>query len=156
MLAQEAVVAICCANHCGSQNMPSSGAARLDWTQHPGTFAITGHGGAPCTFFESQVSAGNYQICCESCWASGLFLAGQDSNVPRSCREVLDRGSTLSGRYEIDPDGPGGIASFDVYCDMDTWDGGWTLVMDREDDSPCKYCQSSQRCFCAFVAASKC
>jgi hypothetical protein len=114
MLAEEAVVAICCANHCGNENMPSSGTARLEWTQHPGTFAITGHGGAPCTFFESQVSAGSYQICCESCWASGIFLASQDGTVPRSCLDVLDRGNNRNGRYEIDPDGPGGIASFDV------------------------------------------
>jgi subtilisin-like proprotein convertase family protein len=42
-----------------------------------------------------------------------------------SCKEIqLAGGDQGSGNYVIDPDGPGGQAPMEVYCDMD---GGWTL-----------------------------
>ena len=44
----------------------------------------------------------------------------------RSCLQILDDGhSQGSGSYWIDPSGTG---AFQVYCDMDGDDGGWTLV----------------------------
>ena len=42
---------------------------------HPGTYSITGHGGDPCTFYETTVLAGEYDVCCGECWGSGLFLS---------------------------------------------------------------------------------
>jgi hypothetical protein len=53
----------------------------MTWTVHPGTFAITNHGGEPCTFFETQVPAGDYTFCCSSCWGSGLFLTNAATEV---------------------------------------------------------------------------
>ena len=51
-----------------------------------------------------------------------------------SCRDHLAAGETVSGIYEVDPDGFGGAAPYEVYCDMATQDGGWTLIQTSSDD----------------------
>ncbi|XP_056631859.1 microfibril-associated glycoprotein 4-like [Diorhabda sublineata] len=65
-----------------------------------------------------------------------LIYKGSDDNnhyLPRSCKEILDRGYNKSGIYEIHP-----YASnkpFLVLCDMETRGGGWTHIQKRFDES---------------------
>ena len=54
--------------------------------------------------------------------------AGTESNPGSSCSSLRSEGVTASGLYWIDPDGAGGTAAFQAWCDMVTDDRGWTLV----------------------------
>lgn len=46
----------------------------------------------------------------------------------RSCKDYYDSGMRENGVYMIDPDGPGGVAPYEVTCDMTN--GGWTKFAD--------------------------
>lgn len=56
--------------------------------------------------------------------------------VPASCAEILaENHSAADGAYTIDPDGRNGAtAPFDVWCDMTTAGGGWTLCGKHDRD----------------------
>ncbi len=58
-----------------------------------------------------------------------------DICVPADCQSILAADpAAVSGNHIIDPDGGGPVEPFSTLCDMETGEGGWTLVARLSDD----------------------
>jgi hypothetical protein len=67
-------------------------------------------------------------------WADDTF-ATSCNGYRNPTGDYTYTGLTGDGIYTIDPDGAGGSAEFDVYCDMTTDGGGWTEVFLASTDN---------------------
>lgn len=62
-----------------------------------------------------------------------ITAIGTKESPAASCKDLLTKAPlSKSGVYWIDPDGLGGTAPYDVYCEMNLAGGGWTLLLNLD------------------------
>jgi hypothetical protein len=71
------------------------------------------------------------RVCNGSAWATiALVVWGTQDKPGLSCADILTKmPSATSGLYWLDPDGNGGVAAYQGYCEMTLEGGGWTRVL---------------------------
>jgi subtilisin-like proprotein convertase family protein len=63
-----------------------------------------------------------------------LTVPGSQASPGVTCKDIqLKAPASKDGTYWIDPDGQGGLAAFQVFCDMSTSGGGWTRIDESTD-----------------------
>jgi hypothetical protein len=135
---------------------PLGNAFNIDRSSTPGSSLNTVIGQGPNSeVFNGQIDdLAIYQRPLDSASIRALYdVSGADGsdtdNASRSCAVLHeDYPDLISAAYYIDPDDANGTSPFEVYCDMETAGGGWTLIAVERDtvvDGPIfsnNYCSS--------------
>jgi len=99
---------------------------------HPTTGALTGG-----TLDQAEFGSVSFDVVADD----GVFTVTETFSLfvqhPADCDDIKRANGAETGVTvrEIDPSGVG-TGIFEVVCDMDTWGGGWTLVVAQFEDDP--------------------
>lgn len=110
----------------GNEQMPSTGSGLMTGSYSTGYVRITWQDTVPIKIFTDPGTGVKYRA-----WAD----SDSKKNYPRNALEYryprfpyMYVGDIGDGVYRIDPDGPGPIQPYDVYCNMTLDGGGWMLA----------------------------
>lgn len=110
----------------GNEQMPSTGSSLMTGNYSTGYVRITWQDTVPIKIFTDPGTGVKYRA-----WAD----SDSKKNYPRNALEYryprfpyMYVGDIGDGVYRIDPDGPGPIQPYDVYCNMTLDGGGWMLA----------------------------
>jgi hypothetical protein len=116
-VAGDCVSTVCTANKC-----IATAAACIDTVKN-GTETDVDCGGA-CATKCARTKACTLATDCDT-----NVCTGNVCQYPRDCTDVkTGNPAAVSGKFTIDPDGAGAVTPFDVWCDMTTDGGAWTIV----------------------------
>jgi hypothetical protein len=86
----------------------------------------------PLLFFSGFASA-EYLMKFSNSQSKGMIPEASSSPLYSSCKEILDNGQSIgNGVYSINVNSK----EFDVYCDMTSAGGGWTMVVAQFEQDP--------------------